>query len=131
MGSVGYEQLYYEELMSFFSTYSIMVSIIGIVTIVAWWKIFEKAGHESWKAIIPVYNMYTMFEVAYGKGKGWKFLLLLIPCVGPIFYIMMLLKLAKAFGKETGFGLGLVFLNTIFILILGFGSAEYVGAEEK
>lgn len=42
---------------------------------------------------------------------------------------MLLFKLAKAFGKGTGFGFGLLFLNTIFILILGFGDAEYIGPQ--
>ena len=35
------------------------------------------------------------------------------------------IKLGKAFGKSTGFIVGLVLLNTIFTLILGFGDSEY------
>ena len=42
-----------------------------------------------------------------------------VPCVNVVVGIMMLFKLAKAFGQGTGFGFGLLFLNTIFILILG------------
>ena len=36
-------------------------------------------------------------------------------------------KLAKSFGKGTGFGIGLILLAPIFYLILAFGSARYVG----
>ena len=36
-------------------------------------------------------------------------------------------KLSKSFGHGAGFTVGLVFLNPIFKLILGFGSSKYVG----
>ena len=39
------------------------------------------------------------------------------------------LRLAKAFGKGTGFGVGLTFLAPIFFLMLGFGKAEFVGLD--
>lgn len=37
------------------------------------------------------------------------------------------MALAKSFGKETGFGIGLVFFSFIFFLFLGFGDAKYIG----
>jgi hypothetical protein len=40
---------------------------------------------------------------------------------------MVMIELAKAFGKGTGFALGLVFLGFIFFPILGFGDAQYAG----
>ncbi|MBR4082160.1 MAG: zinc ribbon domain-containing protein [Clostridia bacterium] len=42
--------------------------------------------------------------------------------------IMYCVKLAKAFGKGGGFAAGLLLLPPVFIMILGFGSAQYVGA---
>lgn len=44
-------------------------------------------------------------------------------CVGITIYVMI--SLAKAFGKGTGFTVGLILLNTIFMLILAFGDSEY------
>ena len=38
-------------------------------------------------------------------------------------------KLAKAFGKGFGFFIGLLLLNPIFKMILGFGSAQYQGRQ--
>ena len=35
--------------------------------------------------------------------------------------------LGKAFNKSSGFVVGLILLSPIFYMILGFGSAEYVG----
>ena len=107
--------------------YSIFVLVIAVLTLVAMWKIFVKAGKPGWACLIPFYNMYCMYDIAW--GNGWLFLLTFITCVGFVFAIIMLFKLAKAFGQGTGFGFGLLFLNTIFVLILGFGKAEYIGPQ--
>lgn len=32
----------------------------GIVTLIAHWKLFEKAGEPGWKAIIPYYNTFKL-----------------------------------------------------------------------
>lgn len=99
--------------------------IACIIAIVAMWKIFTKAGEAGWKSIVPFLNLYTLVKIA--DGKGIKFLLFCIPIVNVIFGFMLYIRLAKAFGKSTGFGIGLIFLNFIFMLILAFGDAQYVG----
>lgn len=99
--------------------------IFCIISIIAMWKIFTKAGEAGWKSIVPILNIYTLVKIA--DGKGIKFLLFLIPIVNVVFAIMLDVRLAKAFGKETGFALGLIFLNFIFTLILAFGDAKYIG----
>lgn len=40
---------------------TIFILVIGwyILQVVAYWKIFEKAGEPGWKAIVPFYNTYT------------------------------------------------------------------------
>lgn len=109
------------------AVYVILSLVISVLTLVAMWKLFVKAGKAGWKCLIPFYNTYCLYDIAW--GNGWLFLLMFVPCVNVVVGIMMLFKLAKAFGQGTGFGFGLLFLNTIFILILGFGSAEYVGPQ--
>ena len=94
--------------------------------IVANWKLFTKAGEPGWAAIIPFYSNYVLFKIAF--GNGWLFLLCLVPIVNIVINIMLFFKLSKAFGHGVGFGLGLLFLSPIFLLILAFGSSEYVGA---
>lgn len=109
----------------FLGVYSVIALVIAVLTIVAMWKLFQKADKPGWAAIVPLYNTYCLFDIAF--GNGWLFLLCLIPCVNFVIYIILCFKLAKAYGQGTGFGFGLLFLNTIFILILGFGSSQYVG----
>ena len=97
-----------------------------ILMVVAGWKIFEKAGEEGWKVLIPFYNTYTLFQIA-GRN-GWGFLLLFIPLVNIVVSIMVAIDLAKHFGKSTAFGIfGLVIFNVIGALMLAFGNAQYVG----
>ena len=108
-------------------SYVVVGIIVGVLLLVAAWKILEKAGEPGWKAIIPFYNMYTLVKIA--DGKGIKFLLFLIPIVSLIYDIIFSLRLAKAFGKGTGFGIGILFLPNVFSLILGFGSAQYIGPQ--
>jgi uncharacterized membrane protein YhaH (DUF805 family) len=66
-------------------------------------------------------------------GRPWWWLLLLIiPLVGVVLHAMLALDLAQSFGKGLGFAAGLWLLPFIFVPILGFGGAAYLGpgAEE-
>lgn len=101
--------------------------VLGILTIIGMWRIFNKAGVPGWGAIIPFYNMYLLFKIT--MGNGWLFLLLLIPFVNFVMLIIVYVKLAAAFNKGAGYTLGLIFLSPIFIMMLGFGSAQYVGTK--
>jgi hypothetical protein len=111
----------YTELMT---KYYPMTLIIAIIAIIAMWRLFEKANKPGWAAIVPFYNSYCLFEIA--GMNGWMFLLLLIPIVNIVVYIILNAKLAQAFGKSSAFTIGLVLLNTIFMLILGFDDSKYV-----
>jgi len=99
--------------------------IVAVVLIVAWWKIFTKAGKPGWAALIPIYNVIVMLQVV-GRPVWWV-ILFFIPVVNFIIGIIVFLDLAKVFGKSAWFGIGLILLNLIFVLILAFGDAEYKG----
>lgn len=109
-----------------FGVYMFVMLVIYILLIVARWKIFTKAGEAGWKSIIPFYAEYTLFRIA-GRN-GWGFLLLIIPFVNIVVAIVVMIDLAKHFGKSTLFGVvGLVIFSVIGYFILGFGDAQYVG----
>ena len=111
-------------LFGFLAAMWLIVVAIAVISIIAMWKIFEKAGHEGWKAIIPFYNMYILTEIS--GLNGWLFLISLIPGIGTLIWaIMVAVNLAPAFGKETVFAVGLILLPLIFELILAFSDAEY------
>jgi uncharacterized membrane protein YoaK (UPF0700 family) len=98
---------------------------IVVLMIVAMWKVFTKAGEPGWACIIPIYSTIVMLKIV---GKPWWWLLLfLIPLVGLVWAVWMVNMLSKSFGKSEGFTVGLIFLPFIFIPILGFGDAKYLG----
>ncbi len=104
---------------------SLLSIVVTVLMLVAMWLIFSKAGQGGWKALIPFYNLYTYCKIV--DGNGWKFLLFIIPIVNFIYAIILDFRLAKSFGKGVGFGFGLLFLSPIFLLILAFGKAQYIG----
>lgn len=110
-----------------FMVMSIISLVLILITCIAMWKIYVKAGRPGWASLIPFYSQFCLFDIAW--GSGWLFLLTFVPCVNIVVSIMVYFKLAKAFGKGTGFGFGLIFLNIIFISILGFGNDEYIGPQ--
>jgi len=105
------------------------------------WLIFEKAGHEGWKAIIPVYHHVILTRIA-GLSAWWTLpLLLVLPFLkahdkGPkllclallaIWWIWLCQRIAKRFGKGVGFGLGLALPGTDFYFrtALAFDKSTY------
>jgi hypothetical protein len=98
---------------------------ITVAVIAGLWRVFTKAGEKGWKAIIPIYNAYIILQIV-GR-PGWWLLLYLVPLVNIIVAIVVNNDLSKSFGKSTGFTVGLIFLPFIFVPILGFGGAQYVG----
>lgn len=102
----------------------ILIAIaIGLFVIVSLWKVFVKAGQPGWGIFIPIYNVYLLLKIA-GR-PGWWLILYLIPFVNIVIGIIVNIDIAKNFGKDTAFGLGLAFLGFIFYPILAFGSATY------
>ena len=110
------------------STSSVIFSLaFCVLSIVAMWKIFEKAGEPGWKSIIPIYDLYILFKIAWGKGI--LFLLLLIPVANIVVYFILYWKLAKSFDQSTGMCVLMLLFPQIVMLILGFGNSEYIGPQ--
>ena len=98
---------------------------ILVVVIAGAWKMYAKANEPGWAAIIPIYNAVVLLKIT-GKPIWWL-VLFLIPLVSFVALILVQISVAKSFGKGAGFGIGLVFLPFIFIPMLGFGDAKYMG----
>lgn len=54
-----------------FGAWLTTILVIYILTIIAGWKIFKKAGEPGWKALIPIYNYYIMYKIVGMKGWFW------------------------------------------------------------
>ena len=139
--------------LGIFAGMTMMLMSVGIVLwvllIIAHWRMFTKAGEAGWKSLIPIYNVYVEYDLCWTGVLGlvyvaatfcanlltsgqvvenWKVIVAgVLIIVALILHIMQSLRLAKAFGKGTGFGICLILFGPIARLVLGFGSATYVG----
>jgi hypothetical protein len=108
------------------SAITIIYLAVYILEVIGMWRAFDKAGKPGWAAIVPIYNFYVLCKIA-GR-PGWWWVLLFIPIVNIVIWFIVSIDTAKAFGKTTGFGVGLALLPFIFWPILGFGDATYQGS---
>lgn len=121
-------------LFAFFAAFAMVFAVLALVTLVGMWKVFTKAGEPGWAVLIPVYNLIVLLRIA-GLPWYWVFtpLVLVIPFVGFIAYLAWVVwvhhRLSTRFGQGAGCTIGLTLLGPIFWLILGFGSAKYVGEQ--
>ncbi len=102
---------------------------VMITILIAMWKMYEKANKPGWASIVPIYNIIVLLEIV--RKPLWWIALLLIPFANIVFLILIYIELAKVFGKDSSFAVGLIFLSPIFIGILGFGNAKYIYADSQ
>ena len=106
------------------TTYGVIGFILYVITVIALWKVFTKAGHAGWLAIIPIVNLFVLTKIA--GFSYWLGLLYLIPFVNIVLHIIVALRVGTGFGKGAGFSIFLLWLfSFIGYLILGFGSDTY------
>ena len=102
--------------------------VISVIMLIAMWRVYTKAGKPGWAVLIPIYNLCVEYEIICGRGTAM--FRLLIPFYNIYWAIKSIIKMAHAYGKSTGFGIGMLFLSPIFYAILGFGDAEYQGPQQ-
>lgn len=151
---------------SMFAFITVFALAYWVLTVIATWKIFKKAGEPGWKSLIPIYNFYILYKIVGMKTWFWvafcasillgiimsidgtgnllytnnsaevaafdwtghtlTIVSLLIYTVGAIVVdVFYSIKTSRAFGHGAGYALGLIFLQPIFWLILGFDKSKY------
>ncbi len=144
-------------MMSFMMAWSVWY----ILSLIARWKVLEKAGLAGWKSLIPIYSDYCTYKISWRTMFFWitfvgggisgmlarvisnanengeavpAIVSLLSTVIGlaiAVINLLMNIKLAGRFGYGVLFGLGLTFLTPVFTLILGLGASEYQGNPEE
>lgn len=146
--------MYTSEEMFVFSFLGAYVGVIcllavaaAVLTLVANWRIYAKAGKPGWKCLIPIYNIYVLFDIAWEVKQFWiyvgmwvaYYVFMMLSVMSAFFTIFTLAagiamlvwsirlmnRLSACFGHGPWFTVGLILLNTIFVLILGFEKSEY------
>lgn len=87
------------------------------------YKVFEKAGVEGWKTLIPFYNLYIWLQII--EKPLWWYIFIMIPFINVFVFMLMIVEMVKCFRKEgmhqQGFAAVFPF---IYLPYLGFNEDE-------
>ena len=76
-------------------------------------------------SIVPILNTIVLLQIT-GRS-GWWVLGYLVPLLNIFVQVRWGLEMAQSYGRGTGFAIGLIFLEALFLVILGFGGDRYRG----
>lgn len=119
--------------------------------------LFKKAGEKTWKALVPVLNDYTLYKLVWRGDMGivhfilnFAYLLLApedgtIISSGPLGALCVLcfiamvvidgimkIKLARSYNRGAATAFGLIFMEVLFMLIIGLGKKNvYCGPTRR
>ena len=128
---------------------SVLAILIWLLPVAGKWKVYGKLGMPGWYSIIPVYADYKLCERVHRGDETRTFLMAylivlicswafcLVDTVGAllalaqlVMTIIVLNDMSHAFGKETGYTIGLVIFGFVFWTMLGFGASEPVDSDD-
>lgn len=112
-------------------TLYLLLFLLGVVLPFAGlYKIFQKAGYDGWRALIPIYN-YTIWLKIINKPKWWL-IFLVIPFINWIALLLMRADLATRFGKTSFLDhLAAWLFPFIYLPYLGFSSLKFTPLTDK
>lgn len=124
---------------------SVLAILIWLLPVAGKWKVYGKLGMPGWYSIIPVYADYKLCERVHRGDDTRTFLMaylivlicswafcwvdtvgVLLALAQLVMYIIVLNDMSQAFGKETGYTIGLAIFGFVFWTMLGFGASEAV-----
>ncbi|KAB1067702.1 signal peptidase I [Tamlana haliotis] len=76
----------------------IFILIIQVLHGLGTWKLYIKAGRQSWEAFVPVYNAIVLMKII--NRPVWWVILLFLPIVNLIMFPVVWVETARSFGKN-------------------------------
>lgn len=98
----------------------IFLLIWYIFIIISNYLMFQKSGEAGWKALIPIYNLYTKQCITFGKEKGLFFILILLPYVRPVYAAYLTYSFGRSFGLSAIQAVFYILFTPIFNIYLAF-----------
>ena len=133
-------------LVALFSMAAVGMLMFYVLTVIAEWRIFNKMGEPGWISLIPLVRDYILYQRTWRTQWFWIWLVCMAFGAWRIFggddggslrvaagagaallHACEQYRLSKSFGYGLLFTIGLIFLNPVFLLILGLGDSAYLG----
>ncbi|NMM50597.1 signal peptidase I [Marinigracilibium pacificum] len=105
-----------------YTTFFIILAVLYILYKAGLYKLFELAGIEGWKALVPIYNLIILTDVAE-KPFWWK-ILIFVPYINLIIWAALMIEFLRGFNKAQ-------FIPMAFTLAVPFFYLPYLGFVEK
>jgi hypothetical protein len=133
--------------MGLWAVYLIIALICLLIFIIAGWVAFNKAWEKGWKILIPIYNVYIMYKIAWYKNLfWWTIIISLVFWIAAWFageyemyvqlasYVIVWLigifvnyKFARSYGWGVFTSILYVLFTPICLLFLAFWGCKYIG----
>ncbi len=82
-----------------FTGWLILFFIIQVIHFLGTWKLYKKAGRQSWEALIPIYNAIVLMGII--NRPKWYVILLFIPIVNLLMFPIIWIETCRSFGFNT------------------------------
>lgn len=102
---------YIENIILLMGALLIPIIALVILLIVANYMLFKKAGEAGWKALIPLYNTYTMIRIAHGDKKMWLMLGVVFTLIAPLISNTLIVLLLSLFSLVVNIYLSYTFIK--------------------
>ena len=95
--------------------WAIVFFVIQIIHGLGTWKLYKKAGYDSWNAFVPIYNAVTLMKII-NRSPYWT-ILLFLPMINVIMFPIIWVETSRSFGKNS-------YLDT-FLAVISLGFYNY------
>ena len=105
----------------------IIFLLIRIGITIGYWKLFEKAGIDGWKSLIPFYSEYVIIVDIVGKPAWWV-IYMFIPVLNIFAWYVLMFNTLRCFGKDSIWSqILMIFAAPVYLPFLGFSDVKYKG----
>ena len=95
--------------------WAIVFFVIQIIHGLGTWKLYKKAGYDSWNAFVPIYNAVILMKII-NRSPFWT-ILLFLPMINVIMFPIIWVETSRSFGKNS-------YLDT-FLAVISLGFYNY------
>ncbi|MDT0676117.1 signal peptidase I [Autumnicola musiva] len=82
-----------------FTEWFLFFLVIQVIHFLGTWKLYKKAGRQTWEAAIPIYNAVILMKII--NRPWWWVILLFIPIVNLIMFPVIWVETIRSFGRHS------------------------------
>jgi len=101
-------------IMTLIEQWIVFILIVQVIHFLGTWKLYKKAGRQSWEALVPIYSAIVLMQII-SRPKWWV-ILLFIPVINLLMFPVVWVETSRSFGKTSSTDTWLSFLTLGFYI---------------